>query len=1772
MDKDIVIFLSNLILPSRHEGEICISSPVPTGIKEERSSPTTLSEGIWENIYESPGQTSEGCPPTSDLQRQVVSEGKLIEERIMTNRQVKLSVPEEMKGIGVMGKGFDQRISPKSGEGAQNINISGQNINISGENINIIQSENTQHEHPRPSLGLGFEGKGREGDDIDRDHIDNRDKVDIESTGAKISKSKPPRGPKKFGGKLSLEIEESYADTPPHPPIRRGVELEEEECPKYEEVEDSSRAPISGMGGMYKPPPAPKNKHKKVSFQFGEEGVEEEGFSIGWQVPQVPKGKGKTFGFPLSLALGGEESSEELEEEKAEVGDVGESEGSKAVAMEEEEEGEFHIEPPPIKRGGPGFGGGGGGKKRFAFNIDIPDTGDPGDAGDTGTDPEFIFATAVPNPRQGGCKMKKRFDLTIAPEEINENYDAFGAPKIDSKEFVKQELEDLRNLAGFCVAAMKRESPIDPIEYYRDGVLIRREDARELEHKDPSSISGGAIYGLGDLGELDPELGELDPELGELDPELRELHSDRDGELSGSSNRNLKYSEEESTGSVDLDEGDTKRSLIRGGELDPGIISPHDIIPILSSPTVTTKRSTQMEMEAEIEITTLTPSQDRSKPPKSTHSITGNGVLEQIEQTDLVSIYDSIMEWVLSKQPAQLYANIMIDETDKIYYPSALSIMMKMVNTSNSTILKQKALLDLYVLAQYSNENIPAILSHPQFFHWILNLLLPFQVDISHQTLGETGKAVLEMGNKLFTLLVSKYMEMDKVGYKVIEYLVLWPKSTHLQKDENGGLIYSKEEQNSAKTLIRVLLKGVLDELPEIMVRNNLQSIDNISWFNIVNIVHAVNYLLFGFVRNDVIEEKMDKDRSVFRWSHKYIQIEEGNMVDINILHSLFNSLKPLWEHKFVGKGPPSKELQQMRTSASGSTNLTFQGAEEHIQYVLQNVKGYEYEKVIKLLLTEPTSLPGRGGSRQHEEYFIKSIVNICCATISYITDPQQLVIWLDRLQKLGKYLMLLSESWLSRNKIYFIQVHKKITIILAFIISFLQREMELQERTIVERGLVEECLLGLIIYLLQINSMTIYKKTVTPGIDAVPTNQSACQELLLKILTTAQDQPLFPLTSIPSLKSNNYEEITNVLKSERSKRMFANNPAIQNIIAKHFNFPYMEYLLYQMLAKTEQIVQTNEQEMHDSINISHKMQTEINDTIVNISDSETKRRVAVSILENDFERTDKKAWKNLQIRLRQWKGPWRDRNIMDKSNDKYPNNKLPFKFSSHEALNRSHPILTIRNKQFEHIEENALDPECLQDLPTFDEYIPKLSRFTFEREEPLERAELPPISTKKWEPISASVVGYFKANKVHKGILLDEECERITSFTVRPGLIQITKDELIFVNEYPQAFTTSKPKNGLFHYKIKDHTPLINKWQLEDIRELTRRRYICNKTALEIRFVSNKSILLNFFTQEKMRIVEKKLVRARRSNLQYHGTLDPKKLIRKTRLIENWAGGKISNFDYLMALNSLAGRSLHDIAQYPVFPWIISNYTLDKLNIKDKTVFRDLTLNVGSLGSSTRISHFLHRFEEDTESNNRFHFGSHYSTPGSVLFFLLRLPPFSEGNLELFSGRFDLPERLFNSIGETYRSVTEDITDVRELIPEFYYMPEMLVNSEKYNFGEKENGKVVADLDLPLWAKKDPYYFTYMLRCALESEKVTASLHCWIDLIFGYKQKGKEAQKAMNLFYPVTYVDDLDLDLIQDPFEKDAIHTQVNIYLFYILGTTIWPNTYSIVHQTPSI
>ena len=323
------------------------------------------------------------------------------------------------------------------------------------------------------------------------------------------------------------------------------------------------------------------------------------------------------------------------------------------------------------------------------------------------------------------------------------------------------------------------------------------------------------------------------------------------------------------------------------------------------------------------------------------------------------------------------------------------------------------------------------------------------------------------------------------------------------------------------------------------------------------------------------------------------------------------------------------------------------------------------------------------------------------------------------------------------------------------------------------------------------------------------------------------------------------------------------------------------------------------------------------------------------------------------------------------------------------------------------------------------------------------------------------------------------------------------------------------------------------------------------------------------------------------------------------------------------MRLNELAGRTYNDLNQYPVFPWILRDYTSETLDLSDASVYRDLSRPMGAQEPEQREL-VCRMFDEFTdESIPKFHYGSHYSTMGFVLYYLMRVEPFSSYHKGLQSGRFDHADRLFHSMARSersarippapplrrpdwrwflrrlfppnplvgrcstfaaepttpspshpfslapqpitrathsqnsrnppfaraaYHSCTHSTSDVKELLPEFFYLPDLLLNRNSLPLGTRQDGQQVGDVLLPPWAN-DATDFIAKHRAALESEHVSAHLHEWIDLIFGYKQRGKAAEEAINVFFYLTYEGNVNLSALTDPQEVKVARLKAQLH-----------------------
>lgn len=150
---------------------------------------------------------------------------------------------------------------------------------------------------------------------------------------------------------------------------------------------------------------------------------------------------------------------------------------------------------------------------------------------------------------------------------------------------------------------------------------------------------------------------------------------------------------------------------------------------------------------------------------------------------------------------------------------------------------------------------------------------------------------------------------------------------------------------------------------------------------------------------------------------------------------------------------------------------------------------------------------------------------------------------------------------------------------------------------------------------------------------------------------------------------------------------------------------------------------------------------------------------------------------------------------------------------------------------------------------------------------------------------------------------------------------------------------------------------------------------------------------------------------------------------------------------------------------------------------------------------------------------NERYHLKFGFSNRMFSLGYLLRMEPFTDNFIEV-NGGLDNPDRIFYSFKDQWKSLLEDKQNNSELIPEFFYLPEMFRNHNLSNLGRSRSGHSVNEVELPAWAKNE-HDFVRVHREMLESKVIQSKLRYWIDLMFGTRQMD---ETACNVFYCYAY------------------------------------------------
>ena len=529
-------------------------------------------------------------------------------------------------------------------------------------------------------------------------------------------------------------------------------------------------------------------------------------------------------------------------------------------------------------------------------------------------------------------------------------------------------------------------------------------------------------------------------------------------------------------------------------------------------------------------------------------------------------------------------------------------------------------------------------------------------------------------------------------------------------------------------------------------------------------------------------------------------------------------------------------------------------------------------------------------------------------------------------------------------------------------------------------------------------------------------------------------------------------------------------------------------------------------------------------------------------------QRAKRNAYKSLKKRLFIWNGAWSNKELFYKNKD-----RIKYKLYNHltKSLLRPFlvPLLDLKyyTPIFTHYDVDKIFNENELAKPIYKDLVLDIDKIINTYEKKTEDYQYIDNSDKEEQFQAIKYECCFVKPTHHiKGIFLcSKKGIQFKVFLNQKTLTNDINDTDTSRQEqdidYDNTRHTCYGSYFVEHPKNKDN--LYFNFSFEQIKYMFKRIYYYHQTGLEIYTINNRSYFFNFKKASVRNEIFDKISPHLKNNKLNIDTF-----------ITKWKKYQISNMELLMWLNIFGGRSYNDISQYPVIPWIISDYKREKVKESDlksdKTLFRDLSLPLGMIPDNDkgerRDSYILNfksttTFFQDQQQNNEkndyslfespYNYGTHYSNPFYVAHYLTRIYPFSYIMIELQGNKFDDPDRLFISMYNSYMGATTQKGDVRELIPEIYSIPELYLNINNFNLGIRRNKTKVIDVECPPWSDNDPYKFLTYLNIAFESDEVSSNIGYWIDLIFGFKQRGKDAEKYNNIYMFNCYPDLVDIE-----------------------------------------
>ena len=368
-----------------------------------------------------------------------------------------------------------------------------------------------------------------------------------------------------------------------------------------------------------------------------------------------------------------------------------------------------------------------------------------------------------------------------------------------------------------------------------------------------------------------------------------------------------------------------------------------------------------------------------------------------------------------------------------------------------------------------------------------------------------------------------------------------------------------------------------------------------------------------------------------------------------------------------------------------------------------------------------------------------------------------------------------------------------------------------------------------------------------------------------------------------------------------------------------------------------------------------------------------------------------------------------------------------------------------------------------------------------------------------------------------------------VTNRSVYFGILIIGKHLIYFHKMDKEKYFKDKKESEeekyllcspLCDYSSKNKKLFIFK---KEITEIVNRRFLYSFQACEFYLKNGKSYYFNFYSEEKK--IEFLSLFSNKEFNPYGIKIisDLKTEFKKKDFTNSWLNNKISTLEYLLFINKYSCRSYNDINQYPVFPWLRING--DKI--------RDLKNTIAAQTEDARLM-LKEKYSLSSETFP-YHYTTHYSNSSFLLYYLIRINPFTDNQITLQNNRFDAPARQFNSIDDLLK-VLNATSQPREIIPEFFITTEFYYNYNCNFYGIKNNNCLINNLenksgyDTPL-----DYILSNAVR--LESTQCKSEINFFFDNIFGTGQMG--GRDKCNTYDKYSYQEMIDLKMKIEQYKK---------------------------------